>query len=338
MPVDFPEAVNVGGLYGINVETLGAAKTLTPGTDEIYQYLDEGGANRVVNLDTVTAVAGDRFVIRHNGSFDDDKYLEIKENALMIDDIYAGNVKGYIFDGTNWIPFVPGSGERGTKQKNVGLGYLSDPHNEGTALGSAAEGYTDGAAVGKGALGYTWGVGIGHGARGFNKAVAVGFGADTNNKQLSLALGHRSETIRSAETSVNMRDESTQANNVVQGRWVGDTTDAAPIEIFLGRINLERFTIRPDSVLAFTMLIVARDDVANEVARYSIHDGLIKRDGANNTVMVLCTVTVDHEDDGAWDVAVTADDGNEALIITVTGDPVNPTKWAAVLDGVEIHF
>ncbi|GAI48439.1 unnamed protein product, partial [marine sediment metagenome] len=35
----------VGGLYGINVETLGAGKTLVPGTDEIYQYLDPDTAH-----------------------------------------------------------------------------------------------------------------------------------------------------------------------------------------------------------------------------------------------------------------------------------------------------
>jgi len=86
------------------------------------------------------------------------------------------------------------------------------------------------------------------------------------------------------------------------------------------------------------MIIVARDNVANEVARYSVKDGLIKRDGADNTVMVLCTVVVDHEDDAGWACAVTADDGNEALIITVTGDGVNITQWAAVMNGVETHF
>jgi len=104
-----------------------------------------------------------------------------------------------------------------------------------------------------------------------------------------------------------------------------------------GRAN-ERFTIRASSVLAFTMLITARDNVANEVARYSVSDGLIKRDSAGNTTLLAATVVTDYEDDAGWDVAVTADDTNEALIITVTGDGANPTQWAAVMDGVETHF
>ena len=64
-----------GGLYGINVETLAGNKTLTPGTDEIYQYLDEGAAIRIITLDTASATAGDRFIIRHNGVFNDTRYL-----------------------------------------------------------------------------------------------------------------------------------------------------------------------------------------------------------------------------------------------------------------------
>ena len=47
---------------------------------------------------------------------------------------------------------------------------------------------------------------------------------------------------------------------------------------------------------------------------------------------------VDHEDDVGWACTVTADDANEALIITVTGDGVNITQWAAVMNGVETHF
>ena len=56
-----------GGLYGINVESLTDDKTLTPGTDEIYQYLNPNGADRNITLDTSSATAGDRFVIRFTG-------------------------------------------------------------------------------------------------------------------------------------------------------------------------------------------------------------------------------------------------------------------------------
>ena len=374
-----PSVAEVGGLYGINVETLAGDKTLTPGTDEIYQYFDEGGADRIITLATVGATAGDRFVIRHNGVFDEVFYLEVKQAATSLDKIYAGVVKEFIFDGTNWVSRGIGTGENDNKRFTLAIGYEAkgydngvgigqradgsdygaalgpgaDGHANGVAVGMNTDGYTNGVAIGFEADGYASGVGIGHDASGINGSVAVGqlavadnssiaIGQDawTNAKRYSIAIGHYSETERVGETSVNINgDDTDQENNVVQGRWEREIAGGAgATEIFCaGQVN-ERFTIRPNSVLAFTMIIVARDNVANEVARYSVHDGLIKRDGAGNTVMVLCTVTVDHEDDAAWDCAVTADDGNEALIITVTGDGANITQWAAVMDGVETHF
>lgn len=379
MPVDFPAApVNVGGLYGINVETLGAGKTLTPGTDEIYQYLDEGGADRIITLATVGATVGDRFVIRHNGDYDDTHTLEVRQGATTLDKIYAAGIKEFIFDGTNWISREIGTGEDDWKKINVIIGHEaicynggvaignsavayngvavgsnSQGYGVGTAVGLSALGYTDGVAIGASARGYDFGIAIGSSARGYNfglaigsssygfdHGIAVGYHTNTNQKKYSIALGYYSGSYRVGETSVNINgDDADQENNVVQGRWEGELAGGAgATEIFCAGQANERFTIRPSSILAFDMVIVARDNVANEVARYSVHDGLIKRDGANNTVMVLCTVTVDHEDDAGWDCAVTADDANEALIITVTGDGVNITQWAAVMNGVETHF
>ncbi len=345
-------AVDVGGLYGINVETLADNKTLTPGTDEIYQYLDEGGADREVTLATVGAAAGDRFVVRHNGSFVDTHYIRVKQAAVTLDDIYPGGIKAFIFDGTNWISGNPGAGEDGTRAYNTSMGRKARVYSEGAAFGNLAvgytngaafgsesQGYTQGAACGYKAKGYTYGAALGAYAEGYNKGLALGYRALTNAKEYSIALGHRSECERTGETSININGGDTdQENNVVQGRWEGETTDADPVEIFLAGQANERFTIRVSSVLAFRMTIVARDNVAGHMAMYTVDDGLIKRDGADNTVLVTGTIVVVHEDDAAWDVAITADDGNEALIITVTGDDTNPVQWAVVMDGVETHF
>lgn len=67
----------VGGKYGVNVETLTGDKTLVPGVDPIYQYLDPDDANRIITLDTANAKAGDRFVIKHNGNWNDLSYLDV---------------------------------------------------------------------------------------------------------------------------------------------------------------------------------------------------------------------------------------------------------------------
>ncbi len=371
-------AVEVGGLYGINVEALTDHKTLTPGTDKIYQYLTPDITTRHITLDTGSAVSGDRFVIRHNGAFDNAYLLKVWQAAIVLDEIYAGAIKEFIFDGTNWVSRGIGTGENDSKKYNLALGALAEGYNSGVAIGYYAKGYDTGMAIGRSAVGYSYGVAlgssanghtggiaigqtakgysygiaigrgsdgydfgaaIGYGAEAYNWGLAIGYFAKTNNKKYSIALGASSECERIGETSVNINGvDADQENNVVQGRWARDTVNDTPLEIFCAGQNNQRFTIRPSSVLAFEMVIVARDNVANEVARYSVHDGLIKRDGANNTAMVLCTVTVDHEDDASWNVAVTADDTYEALIITVTGDADNPVQWAAVMNGVETHF
>ncbi len=340
----------VGGLYGINVETLGANKTLTPGTDKIYQYLDEGGANRIITLATAGAQAGDRFVIKHNGSYNDIRYLEVKQGGTSLNKIYALTIAGFVFDGTNWIDERTGSGHASTYHNiaigkeasgyssGVAVGYLTKGYTNGVAVGYQASGYSSGVAVGYQASGYTYGVAIGAEAIGYLYGVAIGYKASTNTKYYSIALGYYSKCVRYGETSINIDDSSLQKNNAVQGRWAGTTANATPVEIFCAARANERFTIRASSVLAFRMTIVARDNVANEVAMYTIDDGLIKRDAAGNTTMVNCTVVIVYEDDAGWDVAVSADDGNDALIITVTGDGANPVQWVAVMDGVETHF
>ena len=364
-----------GGLYGINVETLADAKTLTPGTDEIYQYLDPDGANRIITLATAGATAGDRFVLRHNGAYNDTYYLEVKQGATSLDKIYAANIKGFIFDGTNWITLVTGTGENDNKVLNVGIGQLSQAQGEGTALGYKTTAYTQGVAIGGWAYGLDYSIGIGYSSEAYTHSVGIGHTADAHDYSVgigdnanatdygvavgdiasadhysvaigacalapdkySIALGYYSRCTRYGETSINIDGNSAQKNNVVQGRWSKATADATPVEMFCGGVASQRFTIRAKSALAFKINVVARDNVAGHVAMY-LFEGLIKRDASNNTVLSICNKTIIYEDDAAWDVAVTADDTNEALIITVTGDGTNPTQFAAVLDGVETHF
>ena len=326
-------AAEVGGLYGINVETLGADKTLTPGTDEIYQYLDAGGAIRIITLATAGATAGDRFVIKHNGVYSDANYLNIKQAAASLEKVYARKIAGFVFDGTNWVPERIGTDTSGFEGRNVAIGYAAKAYNKGVAVGYNASGYDEGIAIGSGAAGDTKGVAIGYTANAMNYGVAVGYQAQSGGKRYSIALGYNSKCIRTGETSINISANSVWKNNVVQGRWAGETTDATPLEIFCAGYGTERFTIRASSALAFKMKIVARDNVDNHVAMYTVEDGLIRMAGAGTAVMAICNVTVIFEDDVAWDVAVAIDVGGNNLIITVTGDDTNPTQWAAVMDG-----
>jgi len=165
---------------GINIETLSGDKTLTPGTDEMYQYLDPNGSDRVITLNTSNASAGDRFVIRHNGDYNSYDCLEIKQGSDTLDYIYAGAIKKFIFDGTNWIAFDNGTGEKGNKDYNIAIGYYSIGYREGTAIGYLAFGAYYGVGIGNGAWGDMYGVAVGYHAYGRRYGVAVGYEAGYN--------------------------------------------------------------------------------------------------------------------------------------------------------------
>ena len=345
------EQIQRGG-GSINVEVLSAGKTLTPGVDEMYQYLDPGAANRIITLATVGAKVGDRFIVKNDAAYTVVYNLQIKSGVIIVDFAYSQMIKEFVFDGTNWISAKIGTGEDGSKKYNIGIGYSvkvytrgtavgysSSANIEGVAVGYVANAYSYGVAVGRDADAYINGVAVGYYADGVSYGVALGYRADTNTKYYSVALGYYSKCERYSEIAHNIKGiDADQENNITIGGFERETANNTPVELWCGGFTNRRFTIRPSSVLVFKILITARDNVSGDCAAYKV-EGAIKRDAAGNTVMLLAAViTVIHEDDAAWNVAVAADDTNEALVITVTGDDTNITQWAARLDGVETHF
>ncbi len=342
---------NQGGLYGFNVETLSAGKTLTPNTDKIYQALNVNGANRIITLATAGATLGDRFYIFNSGTYTAAYYLQIKESSTTIDKIYTASSKLFIFDGTHWIGADNGSGDFGSTIYNTAIGNLSAAYNLGAAFGASALGHTEGAALGVLAWGYSQGaalgrsangngegVAVGYTTQGRTKGIAVGFQASSNDMDYGIALGYNAKNFRKGETTTEMTGSSSQYNNQISVRLTKTTTNNTPIELLCAGLSGQRLLIRPSSVLAFQALIVARDNVAGQGAAYKV-EGVIKRDASNNTALIgTPTVTVIQEEDSAWNLTVAADDTNEALVFTATGDASNPTQWACVVTGVETHF
>jgi hypothetical protein len=252
------------------------------------------------------------------------------------------------------------------KSPNVGMGVAiggssfasgAGTGSAGVAIGSSAGASSgDNVAIGNSAVAYGYGVAVGDasdsGVAGmYNYATALGYWAKNvgdyglcigtyanNTKAGSIALGNAAKTNRICEIARAIDSANTNSGNTITiGGWKKQTTNNTPVEMFLAAVSSARFTIIAQSVLLFNLLIAARDNVGNAVAAYQVQ-GLIKRDNANNTILSWSSKTVLYEDDATWDVAVTADDTNEALVITVTGDDTNPTNWVARLDGVETRF
>ncbi len=332
----------MGGKYCVNVETLSGNKELAPDTNCVYQYFDEGGDNRIVYLATSTAEIGDRFIIRHNGAFNDIHYFQIEDgdtsyNPNILDYVYSGAIKEFIFDGTDWISGGVGTGGNDNLKLNLAIGYQANGQGFGTALGYNADAHTGGSAVGRDAQAENNGIAIGYQADGANEGVSLGYQTDTNGKDYSVALGYRSKAIRTSEIAHNIDGSSTQDYNMSSAGWAKATANDTWVEAFLGEVSNQRFTINAESAVNFEILVVARDNTADEVASYKF-TGLIKRDSSNNTTLVASTTSVLYEDDATWDVRISADDTNETLKLEVKGDSANATRFSARIDEVELQF
>jgi hypothetical protein len=110
------------------------------------------------------------------------------------------------------------------------------------------------------------------------------------------------------------------------------TSDATPTELFLDGLLLasKRFTVASGAVYQFTAQVSGIVSGGGNAAGYTIH-GTIKNNGG--TTAIVGTVTYAHtaEDNAAWDVTATADDANDALVLTVTGAAATTVNWHATI-------
>jgi hypothetical protein len=117
------------------------------------------------------------------------------------------------------------------------------------------------------------------------------------------------------------------------------TTNDTPTELFLDGSAI-RLTIPVNKAMGFTIQVVGSYQGMSENA-YFVRKGLIVNDNLTTTIVGLVeTLGTDQKSVGAigTDVTVTADDTNEALIITVTGVAAQNWRWVASVDAVEVLY
>ena len=113
------------------------------------------------------------------------------------------------------------------------------------------------------------------------------------------------------------------------------TTTDTPAELFLDG-SAARCTIAADTTWAFRIMVVARrTDADNESAAYEFV-GCIDNNAGTTALVGSVTTTVVAEDTVGWDCAVTADNTNDALIITVTGEASKTVRWGARIELTEV--
>ncbi len=114
------------------------------------------------------------------------------------------------------------------------------------------------------------------------------------------------------------------------------TTNATPTNLWLdGTGATYRLTIPSGKVLSFTARICGVKSDGSAIAHF-VRKGTIKNvSGTTSIVGSIEPIGTDQEDNASTDVAITADDANDALQIQVTGISGETWRWSATVEGIE---
>ena len=210
-----------------------------------------------------------------------------------------------------------GGGNKNTASGNgatVGGGSGNFADNEATTVGGGESNFAGGIAA-------TVGGGVFNVASGDFATVPGGYSADAS---------HFGEMAH-ASGGFLMPGDAQGSFYVLRGT----TYDDIPAELFLDGVS-ERLTLATDRVVTFDILVVARS-TSGDSAGYNVQ-GVVENWGGATAFVGVPVVTTLGEIDAAWDVAVVADDANDALVILVTGAAAEETRWVATVRTAEVSW
>jgi hypothetical protein len=346
-----------------NEETLSADKTLIS-TDRTFQIITFTSAKNV-NLPTTGLTDGLRFVIKNNNTANYGA-LSVRHSGTTLGMIFAQQQIEFVYSGTNWISTTIGQAAGGTR---IALGYNANcASNNSIALGNASYGDNSAISIGHSASGGSDVVAIGNSANGggvgqsvclgnstnagnqygsvsigvssiANGGIAIGGYSKTNANNTAMAFGYYAQAQRWNEQAFKFDYTASTTIRYYFSRfqWQGTTSDGNALEIFLGGTSNKRATVLASSVFSFNGQFIA--SITNGDCKIWNISGAIKRNASNTTTLIgSITKTTVAEDAGAttWDISATADDTNESLKITVTGETAKTIIWHGVLSITEL--
>jgi hypothetical protein len=115
------------------------------------------------------------------------------------------------------------------------------------------------------------------------------------------------------------------------------TTDATATTLMLDG-STTRLTITSGKVMSAICRICGIKSDGSAVANYVRRVVIKNVGGTTSLVGTVETIGTDIEDNASTDVAITADNTNDALQINVTGIAAETWRWVAVVEGLEIAY
>lgn len=221
---------------------------------------------------------------------------------------------------------VGGTGPTAIGYLATGTGNFSAAIGRGTASGYES------VAIGSSTASQLSAIGIGGSA---TAKYAVGIARGTGSTSGSIALGRGSMGAgRFGGFRLNANGGKSTNDSYQICQSLGATTDATPAKIFLssGGSTDGNFVIDTSTCVHFDVIVQGTDDSSSTVGCIYRLEGVVNRDNnASNNPAFLGSVTktVIHEEDAGMDAAITIDNTNKCLDLTVTGKAATNLNWLA---------
>lgn len=173
-------------------------------------------------------------------------------------------------------------------------------------------------------------------------AMSIG-NSNTASGIFSLATGNESQASRRGEHAHANGNFATAGDSQVS-RFVlsNQTTDASGTPLYLdGTTASTRLTLPSNSTLAFHIRVIGTQTGGAAGTEGDIHhftaEGTINNIGGTTAIKGAVAVTTIDNDAAAagWTVGVTADNTNDALIVTCTGEVNKNINWVAYVEAVQ---
>lgn len=157
----------------------------------------------------------------------------------------------------------------------------------------------------------------------------------------STGIGYRPVTTRLGMFAhgANFIDPFSEFGSAQYVRFVASkkTTNATPTTLMLDASST-RLTITSGKILFATVRISGIKSDGSATACYLRKVAIKNVGGTTSLVGAIDVIGVDIEDNILTDIAITADDANDALQINVTGIAAETWRWVAVVEGLEIAY
>ena len=243
----------------------------------------------------------------------------------------ASDSSSYGATGANGIAI--GKQAKATATSTIAIGESS---TGGTAYGIAVGYQANASGTGAIAIGNQYYVGQTTASGG--SSIAIGDDAKATQKFATAIGSSSSAAIIGKYAYAGGRFAATGDSQGGQFILRADTTDATATVLTTNNsaaAATNQIVAASDTCITFDGTIVAMQNGAQAFASFRI-EGLLVNDGGTTTLANSATTVIDNQ--SSWTVAMSADNTNNALAITVTGEASHNIRWVANIRTSEVTY